>query len=90
MINEWQCSDALRRQCTVERLKGHSTDIVRFLKVSIPNATATDYLAALDTAYGATESGLDVMDKFRHTYQETGESVSASLYHLNKLLHRAL
>ena len=90
MISEWQCSDAAKKQRIVESLKGPAADIVRFLKVSNPSATATDYLAALETAYGTTESGPDLMAKFRHTYQEDGEKLSVFLYRLDKLLHRAL
>ncbi|XP_049418426.1 paraneoplastic antigen Ma1 homolog [Epinephelus fuscoguttatus] len=90
MISEWQCSDAAKKQRIVESLKGPAADIVRFLKVSNPSATATDYLVALETAYGTTESGPDLMAKFRHTYQEEGEKLSAFLYRLDKLLHRAL
>lgn len=58
--------------------------------MSNPSATANEYLAALETAYGTTESGSDLMARFRHTYQETGEKLSAFLYRLDKLLHRAL
>lgn len=90
MISEWQCTDAARRQRVVESLRGPAADIVRFLKVSNPTATATDYLAALDTVYGTTESGADLLAKFRHTYQNEGEKLSAFLYRLDKLLHRAL
>ncbi|XP_060759928.1 paraneoplastic antigen Ma1 homolog [Neoarius graeffei] len=90
MISEWQCSDAVKKQRIVESLKGPAADIVRFLKVSNSLATATDYLTALETAYGTTESGPDLMAKFRHTYQEDGEKLSVFLYRLDKLLHRAL
>ncbi|XP_060764602.1 paraneoplastic antigen Ma1 homolog [Neoarius graeffei] len=90
MITEWQCSDAAKRQRIVESLRGPAADIVRFLKVSSPSATATDYLTALDTTYGSTESGADLMASFRHTFQEDGEKLSAFLYRLDKLLHRAL
>ena len=79
-----------KQQRIVESLKGPAADIVRFLKVSIPNATATDYLSALDTAYGTTESGADILATFRHTYQNEGENLSAFLYRLDKLLHRTL
>ncbi|XP_060780372.1 paraneoplastic antigen Ma1 homolog [Neoarius graeffei] len=90
MITEWQCSDAAKRQRIVESLRGPAADIVRFLKVSSPSATATDYLTALDNTYGSTESGADLMASFRHTFQEDGEKLSAFLYRLDKFLHRAL
>ncbi|KAL2083761.1 hypothetical protein ACEWY4_021534 [Coilia grayii] len=90
MITEWQCSDAAKRQRIVESLRGPAADIVRFLKVSSPSASATDYLATLDTTYGSTECGADLMASFRHTFQEEGEKLSVFLYRLDKLLHRAL
>lgn len=90
MISEWQCTDAAKRQRIVESLRGPAADIVRFLKVSTPAATATDYLSALDTTYGTTESGADILATFRHTYQNDGEKLSAFLYRLDKLLHCAL
>lgn len=89
MISEWQCTEAAKRQRIVESLRGPAADIVRFLKVSNSSATAKEYLSALDTAYGTTESGPDLMAKFRHTYQESGEKLSDFLYRLDKLLHRA-
>ncbi|XP_056146465.1 paraneoplastic antigen Ma1 homolog [Lampris incognitus] len=90
MITEWQCADAAKRQRIVESLRGPAADIVRFLKVSNPSSPATEYLAALDTVYGSTESGADLMASFRHTFQEDGERLSAYLYRLDKLLHRVL
>ncbi|KAK2831469.1 hypothetical protein Q7C36_016555 [Tachysurus vachellii] len=81
--------EAAKRQRIVESLRGPAADIVRFLKVSNPSATPSEYLSALDTAYGTTESGPDLMAKFRHTYQESGEKLSDFLYRLDKLLHTA-
>lgn len=89
MISEWQCTEAAKKQRIVESLRGPAADIVRFLKVSNPSAAANEYLTALDTVYGTTENGPDLMAKFRHTYQESGEKLSAFLYRLDKLLHRA-
>ncbi|XP_059932196.1 paraneoplastic antigen Ma1 homolog [Gadus macrocephalus] len=90
MISEWQCTDSAKRQRIVESLKGAAADIVRFLKVSTPTATATDYLSALDTAYGTTENGAHNLVKFKHTFQNEGEKLSVFLYRLDKLLHCAL
>ncbi|XP_076862378.1 paraneoplastic antigen Ma1 homolog [Brachyhypopomus gauderio] len=87
MVSEWQCNEAVKKQRLVESLRGPAADIVRFLKASNPSATATDYLAALDTAFDTTESGTDLMARFRH--QEKGEKLSAFLYRLYKL-HQAL
>ncbi|XP_016105549.1 paraneoplastic antigen Ma1 homolog [Sinocyclocheilus grahami] len=90
MISEWQCADSVKRQRIVESLRGPASDIVRFLKVSNPAATATDYLVALESAYGNTESNSNLLAKFRSTYQGESEKLSDFLYRLDKLLHRML
>lgn len=70
MTSEWQCTDAAKRPHIVEHLNGSAADIVRFLKVSTPNATATDYLAAFDTAYGTTENGAGILDSMHSRRKE--------------------
>lgn len=41
MLEEWQCSDSIKKQRIVESLKSSTADI-RFLRVHTPNATAND------------------------------------------------
>ncbi|XP_062843417.1 paraneoplastic antigen Ma1 homolog [Trichomycterus rosablanca] len=90
MVSEWRCSEAAKKQRVAESLRGPASDIIRFLKVSEPSATVVDYLVALDTTYGSTESGAELMAKFRYTYQNKGEQLSQFAYRLEKLLHQAL
>lgn len=59
MLEEWQCSDTVKEQRVAEGLKGSAADIIRFLRVSNPNATAHDYFKALENAFGTTESAAD-------------------------------
>ncbi|KAI7793442.1 putative paraneoplastic antigen Ma1-like protein, partial [Triplophysa rosa] len=87
LLEEWQCSDSVKKQRIVESLKGPAADILRFLKVQNPIATAHDYMRALETAFGTTESSADLLVKFRHTFQWEGENLSAYLLRLDKLLH---
>lgn len=87
MLDEWQCSDTAKKQRIAESLKGPAADIELCLRVSNPNATASDYLKALETAFGATDSATDLMVKFRNTYQQEGEKLSVYLLRLDKLLH---
>lgn len=54
LLDEWQCSDNVKKQRIVESLKGPAADIVRFLKIGNPTATATAYMNALETAFGNT------------------------------------
>lgn len=87
LLEEWQCSDTTKKQRIVESLKGPAADIVRFLRVQNPTATSYDYMQALETAFGTTESTSDLLVKFRHTYQNVGEKLSTYLLRLDKLLH---
>uniref|UniRef100_A0A8C5GFZ9 Uncharacterized protein n=1 Tax=Gouania willdenowi TaxID=441366 RepID=A0A8C5GFZ9_GOUWI len=87
MLEEWQCSDSVKKQRVVESLKGPAADIIRFLRVQNPKATANDYMHALETAFGTTETSSDLLVKFRHTFQSEGEKLSTYLLRLDKLLH---
>ena len=87
MLEEWQCSDSTKKQRVVESLKGPAADIIRFLRAQNPNATANDYMQALETAFGTTETSSDLLVKFRHTFQSEGEKLSTYLLRLDKLLH---
>uniref|UniRef100_A0A3P9DR78 CCHC-type domain-containing protein n=1 Tax=Maylandia zebra TaxID=106582 RepID=A0A3P9DR78_9CICH len=87
LLDEWQCSDNIKKQRIVESLKGPAADIVRFLRVQQPTATSYDYMQVLETAFGTTESASDLLVKFRHTYQNVGEKLSTYLLRLDKLLH---
>uniref|UniRef100_A0A8C2WI86 Paraneoplastic antigen Ma-like C-terminal domain-containing protein n=1 Tax=Cyclopterus lumpus TaxID=8103 RepID=A0A8C2WI86_CYCLU len=87
MLDEWQCSDVIKKQRVAESLKGPAADIVRGLRVTNPHATSNDYGQALETAFGTTDSAADLMVKFRTTFQRGGEKLSAYLLRLDKLLH---
>lgn len=87
MLEEWQCGDGVKKQRIVESLKGPASDIIRFLRAQNPVATANDYMQALETAFGTTESSSDLLVKFRHTFQSEGEKLSTYLLRLDKLLH---
>ena len=87
MLEEWQCLDTVKKQRIAESLKGPAADIVRSLRVSDPNSSASDYLKALETAFGTTESAADLMVRFRHTFQQENERLSAYILKLDKLLH---
>lgn len=87
MLDEWQCSDVVKKQRIAESLKGPAADIVRGLRATNPNATAGDYLMALETAFGTTDSAADLMVRFRNTFQQEAEKLSEYLLRLDKLLH---
>lgn len=90
ILEEWQCSDNVKKQRLVECLRGPAADIVRFEKTSNPSATFSDYLSALESAFGTTEDASDLMLKFRSTYQSEGEKLSAYILRLDRMLHSML
>lgn len=90
ILEEWQCSDNIKKQRLVECLRGPAADIVRFEKIANPTASSSDYLSALETAFGTTESAADLMVRFRSTFQNEGEKLSAYILRLDKLLHSVL
>lgn len=90
ILEEWQCTDSLKKQKLVECLRGPASDIVRFAKIDKPSATCSDYLNALETAFGNTESASDLLVRFQSTFQQDGEKLSAYILKLDKLLHVVL
>ncbi|KAF7704256.1 hypothetical protein HF521_021328, partial [Silurus meridionalis] len=90
LLEEWQCSDNIKKQRLVECLRGPAADIVRFEKITNPTASSGDYLSALETAFGTTESAADLMVRFRSTFQHESEKLSAYILRLDKLLHSVL
>lgn len=87
MLEEWQCSDSIKKQRIVESLRGPAADIVRFLRAQNPQATSNEYMQALETAFGSTETSSDLLVKFRQTFQSEGEKLSSYLLRLDRLLH---
>lgn len=55
-------------------MQGNAADILHFLNVSTPTATAMDYLFTLHAVYGTTESGADNLAKLRCTFKNEEES----------------
>ncbi|XP_069832264.1 paraneoplastic antigen Ma2 homolog [Dendropsophus ebraccatus] len=89
-LEEWQCSDALKRQRIVESLKGPAMEIVQAAWRGKPQVTSQDYMTALEDAFGSPEDATDLLYKLRITYQEAGEKMSDYLYRLDKLIYRVV
>lgn len=87
LLDEWQCSDVVKKQRIAESLKGPAADIVRGLRGINPQATSSEYLEALETAFGTTDSAADLLVRFRNTFQQDTEKLSEYLLRLDKLLH---
>ncbi|XP_063797838.1 paraneoplastic antigen Ma2 homolog [Pseudophryne corroboree] len=85
---EWQCPDKIKRQRVVESLRGPAMGIIQAARRSNPNATLETYLEALDYAYGTLEDVGDLLSRLNHTFQESGEKLSAYVIRIDKLLYK--
>ncbi|XP_063820109.1 paraneoplastic antigen Ma1 homolog [Pseudophryne corroboree] len=86
-MEEWHCPETAKRQRIVESLRGPAMEIVQATRRSDPNATARNYLAALEREFGTSEDATDLLYKLRNTCQEPGERLSKYLYRLDKLIY---
>ncbi|XP_063781317.1 paraneoplastic antigen Ma1 homolog [Pseudophryne corroboree] len=85
---EWHCPDHIKKQRIVESLRGPAMGIIQATRKSNPGAAVADYFQALDYTYGTLEDVGDLVARFHHTYQETGEKLSQYVYRLDKLIHK--
>ncbi|XP_050807057.1 centromere protein F-like [Gopherus flavomarginatus] len=88
LVQEWECSDVEKWKRVLESLKGPAMRLIRALKDSQPAATVQDYLTALESVYGATDSSEDLYYRFRQTYQEPHERLSDFIRRLEDLLQQ--
>ncbi|XP_063785562.1 paraneoplastic antigen Ma1 homolog [Pseudophryne corroboree] len=87
---EWHCPDHIKKQRIVESLRGPAMGIIQATRKSNPEAAVADYFQALDYTYGTLEDVGDLVARFHHTYQETGEKLSQYVYRLDKLIHKII
>ncbi|KAG1955575.1 interleukin-1 receptor accessory protein-like 1-A [Pimephales promelas] len=87
IISECECSEKEKRRRIVESLKGPALDIVRF---SSPEANALQYLEALESTFGTSESGEDLYFAFRLLRQCHGEALSDFLRRVEKSLTKVV
>lgn len=64
MITECDCSEKEKRRRIMESLKGPALEIVRAVWFSSSEASALQYLEALKSTFGSSESGEDLYFKF--------------------------
>ncbi|RXN25500.1 Retrovirus-related Pol polyprotein from transposon 297 [Labeo rohita] len=90
MITECECSGKEKRRRIVESLKGPALEIIRAVRFSNPEASALQYLEALESTFGSSESGEDLYFKFRLLRQSTGETLSEFLRRIEKMLSKVV
>lgn len=86
MIMECDCSTKEKRKRIVESLKGPALDVVKAVRGDNPEATALEYLEALESVFSTSESGEDLYFAFRLLRQEPGEALSDFLRRLERSL----
>lgn len=90
MISECDCSEKEKRKRIVESLKGPALEIVKAVRLSSNEASAADYIVALDSAFGTSESGEDLYFAFRLLRQNSGETLSEFLRRMEKSLTKVV
>lgn len=90
MVEECSCSNREKRTRIVESLKGPALDIIQAVRLNDPDATPSDYLKAMENAFGTPESGEDLYFAFRSMHQQSGEKLSDFLQRLERSLRRVL
>lgn len=86
MVTECECSAKEKRKRVVESLKGPALELVKAVREDNPDATAQEYLEALESAFSTSESGEDLYFAFRLLRQEPGEILSDFLRRLERSL----
>ncbi|XP_044860056.1 paraneoplastic antigen Ma1 homolog [Mauremys mutica] len=90
LVQEWECPDAEKWKHVLESLRGPAMRIIRALKDSQPAATVQDYLTALESVCGTTDSSEDLYYCFRLTYQDPHEQLSDFIRRLEDLLQQVV
>uniref|UniRef100_A0A8C1GXL0 Gypsy retrotransposon integrase-like protein 1 n=1 Tax=Cyprinus carpio TaxID=7962 RepID=A0A8C1GXL0_CYPCA len=90
MISECECSEKEKRRRIVESLKGPALDIVKAVRFSCPDADALQYIEALESTFGTSESGEDLYFAFRLLRQLPGEALSDFLRRVEKSLNKVV
>ena len=92
-LQEWTASgveELEKRRRISEALRPPASGIVRDLEQDKPYPTAHDYLAALEMAFGSTDSGEEIAIYFHQLSQRVAERPSEFLLRLNTTIRKAV
>ncbi|XP_065149467.1 paraneoplastic antigen Ma1 homolog [Paramisgurnus dabryanus] len=90
MIAECECSEKEKRRRVVESLKGSALEIIKAVRFSNPEASVLQYIEALESTFGTSESGEDLYFAFRLLRQCPGEALSDFLRRMDKALNKVV
>ncbi|KAI7811525.1 putative paraneoplastic antigen Ma1-like protein [Triplophysa rosa] len=88
-MEHW-CSEKEKRRRIVESLKGPALEIIKAVRLSSPDASALQYLEALESSFGSSDSGEDLYFAFWLLLQCPGESLSDFLRRMEKSLTKVV
>ena len=87
MLKDRAISDLHRVRKILESLLSPAADIVKQLG---PQASPTDYVQLLDSAFGTVDDGEELFAKFMNMLQDVGETPSQYLNRLQVILSQAV
>uniref|UniRef100_A0A3Q1F8T1 Paraneoplastic antigen Ma-like C-terminal domain-containing protein n=1 Tax=Acanthochromis polyacanthus TaxID=80966 RepID=A0A3Q1F8T1_9TELE len=90
MVEESDCTDKEKRCRLMESLKGPALEIAKSVRDADPEASPTEYLEALESAFGSAESGDDLYFTFRLMQQQPSEKLSNFLRCLERALTKVI
>uniref|UniRef100_A0A3P8RUW1 CCHC-type domain-containing protein n=1 Tax=Amphiprion percula TaxID=161767 RepID=A0A3P8RUW1_AMPPE len=90
MVEESDCTDKEKRRRLMESLKGPALEIAKSVREADPEASPTEYLEALESAFGSAESGDDLYFAFRLMQQQPSEKLSDFLRRLERALAKVV
>ncbi|KAK7889282.1 hypothetical protein WMY93_024842 [Mugilogobius chulae] len=90
MVEESECSDREKRRRLMESLKGPALEIAKSVRDSDAEASPSEYLDALESAFGSAESGDDLYFAFRLMQQQPSEKLSDFLRRLERALTKVV
>ncbi|XP_016432065.1 paraneoplastic antigen Ma1 homolog [Sinocyclocheilus rhinocerous] len=90
MTEECECSEKEKRRRIMESVKGPALDIIKAVRFSSPEASASQYLEALENIFGTSKSGKDLYFAFSLLRQFPGEALSDFLRRMEKSLTKVV
>lgn len=90
MIEECECADKEKKRRILESLKGPALDIIQAVRMLNPDTSPMEYIQAIDSTFGTSESAEDLYISFRSLYQKPGERLSEFLRRLERLLSKVV
>ncbi|XP_072572259.1 uncharacterized protein [Paramormyrops kingsleyae] len=90
MISECEFSEKEKRRRIMESLRGAALEMIKAVRLSNPDATAKEYIEAIESAFGSSESGEDLYFAFRMLRQHSGELLSDFLRRMEVTLSKVV